>query len=151
MEGFEELCRMGVWDHVVSMSGADLNLRAVEDLAFALAPYRGNYYSHCIISNITSLEIMRKLMRNSKLFLGDSLISLFGSEPRNSDLTPETQRLCLDGFASCGGFTYNVTRMHGQPTAEELPIMGGSQWATLSRQLVEDLMDQEKHTQQWRK
>ncbi len=41
MEGWEELCRMGVWDFAVTMSGADLPLRSVEDLALGLAPHRG--------------------------------------------------------------------------------------------------------------
>ncbi|XP_071515718.1 uncharacterized protein [Panulirus ornatus] len=41
LESFEELLRMGVWDHAVKLSGADLPLRDVDDLSAALAPYRG--------------------------------------------------------------------------------------------------------------
>ena len=33
---------MGVWDHAVLMSGADLPLRTVEELAAALAAHRGS-------------------------------------------------------------------------------------------------------------
>ena len=38
---FEELIRMGVWDFVVMLSGRDLALRNVKDMAATLAPYRG--------------------------------------------------------------------------------------------------------------
>ncbi len=41
MEGLEELCRMGLWDFAVSMSGSDLPLRGVEDLEHTLVPHRG--------------------------------------------------------------------------------------------------------------
>ncbi len=40
MEGLEELCRMGLWDFAVSMSGSDLPLRGVEDLEHTLVPHR---------------------------------------------------------------------------------------------------------------
>ena len=53
---------------------------------------------------------------------GESQISFIGMEYRNSDLRPEVQRYCMDAFLGCEGFTYNVTRMHGQPTVEELKI-----------------------------
>ncbi|XP_076345847.1 uncharacterized protein LOC143244653 isoform X2 [Tachypleus tridentatus] len=41
LEGFEELLRMGTWDFAINLSGADLPLRDVDDLAAALAQYRG--------------------------------------------------------------------------------------------------------------
>ncbi|XP_050688758.1 uncharacterized protein LOC126981531 isoform X2 [Eriocheir sinensis] len=41
LESFEELLRMGRWDFAVKLSGADLPLRDVDDLAATLAPYRG--------------------------------------------------------------------------------------------------------------
>ncbi len=41
VEGYEELCRMGVWDFVITISGSDLPVRNVDDIAMALAPYRG--------------------------------------------------------------------------------------------------------------
>lgn len=41
LESFEELLRMGSWDFAVKLSGADLPLRDVDDLAATLAPYRG--------------------------------------------------------------------------------------------------------------
>ena len=44
LEQFEELSRMGLWDFVINMSGADLSLRNVDDLAMALAPYRGHNF-----------------------------------------------------------------------------------------------------------
>ena len=44
LEQFEELCRMGIWDFVINMSGADLNIRGVDDLSMALAPYRGHNF-----------------------------------------------------------------------------------------------------------
>ncbi|KAG1654611.1 NADPH-dependent diflavin oxidoreductase 1 [Nymphon striatum] len=42
LECFEELLRMGTWDFVINLSGADLPLRNVDDLAAALATQRGN-------------------------------------------------------------------------------------------------------------
>ncbi|XP_076054991.1 uncharacterized protein LOC143033436 isoform X2 [Oratosquilla oratoria] len=44
LECFEELLRMGIWDFVVKMSGSDLPLRDVDDLAATLAPYRGTSF-----------------------------------------------------------------------------------------------------------
>ena len=44
LEQFEELSRMGLWDFVINMSGADLSLRNIDDLAMALAPYRGHNF-----------------------------------------------------------------------------------------------------------
>ncbi|KAK8381700.1 hypothetical protein O3P69_015028 [Scylla paramamosain] len=41
LEAFEELLRMGHWDFAINLSGADLPLRDVDDLAATLAPYRG--------------------------------------------------------------------------------------------------------------
>ncbi|KAG0725831.1 Xylosyltransferase 1 [Chionoecetes opilio] len=41
MESYEELLRMGLWDFAVNLSGADMPLRDVDDLAATLAPYRG--------------------------------------------------------------------------------------------------------------
>lgn len=41
--------------------------------------------------------------------------------------------------------------MHGQPAVDQLPIRGGSQWSTLSRELAEDLVDQERHAPAWRR
>ncbi|XP_035207443.1 uncharacterized protein LOC118182229 isoform X2 [Stegodyphus dumicola] len=41
LEGFEELLRLGLWDFVINLSGSDLPLRSVDDLAIALAPHRG--------------------------------------------------------------------------------------------------------------
>ncbi len=53
---------------------------------------------------------------------GDSLISFIGLQIRNEDLRPHVQQHCLEAFLGCEGFTYNVTRMHGQPTVDELKI-----------------------------
>ena len=50
--------------------------------------------------------------------------------------------LFLDAFATCDGFTFNVTRTAGPPAPAELQIRSASQWAVLSRDLVEDLLDQ---------
>ena len=44
LEGFEELLRMGHWDFAINLSGADLPLRDVDDLAATLAPYRGTNF-----------------------------------------------------------------------------------------------------------
>ena len=41
---YEELCRLGVWDFAIDLSGADLPLRSIEDLSFALAPYRNESF-----------------------------------------------------------------------------------------------------------
>ena len=50
--------------------------------------------------------------------------------------------LYLDAYVTCDGFTYNVTRMAGPPPPEELKLRSASQWAILSRDFVEDLVDQ---------
>jgi hypothetical protein len=119
LEQFEQLARMGLWDFLINMSGADLNLRSVDDLALALAPYRGNSFF------------------------------AFHGGVRNDDLSKD-QGLCWEAWYECDGFTYNVTRTAGQPTAEELQIKTTSQWATLSRELVERLLNQESHSAAWR-
>ena len=107
---------MGLWDFVINMSGADLSLRNVDDLALALAPYRGhNFFA-------------------------------FHGNVRNEDLTKD-QGLCWEAWFECDGFTYNVTRTAGQPVASVLEIKTTSQWATLSRPLVEHLLDQETHAE----
>ncbi|XP_033119442.1 uncharacterized protein LOC117118836 [Anneissia japonica] len=41
LEGFEELMRMGVWDFVINLSGADLPIRDVDDLAAMFSTARG--------------------------------------------------------------------------------------------------------------
>ena len=51
---FEELARMGVWDFLINMSGSDLNLRDIDDLALALAPYRGHNF--LVIASIQVLS-----------------------------------------------------------------------------------------------
>ena len=119
LELFEELCRLGLWDFILNMSGADLALRNVDDLSLALAPYRGqNFFA-------------------------------FHGNIRNLDLTKD-QGLCWEAWYECDGFTYNVTRTAGQPTSETLEIKTTSQWATLSRSLVEHLLDQQTHSPAWR-
>lgn len=55
LECFEELLRRGLWDFAINLSGADLPLRDVDDLAASLAEYRGlNFFSHAIPRNIKS-------------------------------------------------------------------------------------------------
>lgn len=44
LEAYEELCRLGTWDFVIDLSGADLPLRSMEDLSFALAPFRNQSF-----------------------------------------------------------------------------------------------------------
>ncbi|CAL4101596.1 unnamed protein product, partial [Meganyctiphanes norvegica] len=44
LEVFEELLRMGLWDFAIKLSGADLPLRDVDDLAATLAAYRGHSF-----------------------------------------------------------------------------------------------------------
>ena len=119
LEQFEELCRMGVWDFVINMSGADLSVRSVDDLSLALAPYRGhNFFA-------------------------------FHGNVRNEDLTKD-QGLCWEAWYECDGFTFNITRSAGQPIAEVLEIKTTSQWATLSREMIEHLLDQKTHSEIWR-
>jgi len=44
LECLEELARMDVaWDFAINLSGSDLPIRSMEDLALALAPHRGIY------------------------------------------------------------------------------------------------------------
>nr|XP_006819558.1 PREDICTED: uncharacterized protein LOC102808919 [Saccoglossus kowalevskii] len=44
LECFEELLRMGAWDFVINLSGADLPIRNVDDVAALLAPARGHTF-----------------------------------------------------------------------------------------------------------
>lgn len=44
LESLEELLRMGIWDFAINLSAVDLPLRPVDDLAAALAPYRGKSF-----------------------------------------------------------------------------------------------------------
>ena len=44
LEAYEELCRLGIWDFAVDLSGADLPLRSMEDLSLALAPLRNQSF-----------------------------------------------------------------------------------------------------------
>ena len=44
LEAYEELCRLGIWDFAVDLSGADLPLRSVEDLSMTLASYRNQSF-----------------------------------------------------------------------------------------------------------
>ena len=44
LEAYEELCRLGIWDFAVDLSGADLPLRSMEDLSLALAPHRNQSF-----------------------------------------------------------------------------------------------------------
>ncbi|XP_022098278.1 uncharacterized protein LOC110983369 isoform X2 [Acanthaster planci] len=44
LEGFEELLRMGVWDFVINLSGSDLPIRDVDDVAAMLASARGSNF-----------------------------------------------------------------------------------------------------------
>lgn len=39
-QGYEELLRMGVWDFLINLSGADLPLRDIDDVSAMLASYR---------------------------------------------------------------------------------------------------------------
>ena len=73
----------------------------------------------------------------------------FHGNVRNEDLTQD-QGLCWESWYECDGFTFNVTRTAGQPTARVLEIKTTSQWATLSRSLVEHLLDQSSHSEIWR-
>ena len=41
LQGFEELLRMGIWDFSFVISGSDLPLRDIDDMAAMLAPHRG--------------------------------------------------------------------------------------------------------------
>ena len=41
----EQSLRVGLWDFLLTLSGSDLPLRNVDDLAQMLGPYRGTVYS----------------------------------------------------------------------------------------------------------
>ncbi len=103
MEGLEELCRMGLWDFAVSMSGSDLPLRGVEDLEHTLVPHRGK----SVISYIGMQVKVESNPRKKNVFLIDCC---FTSKYRNADLRPEKQMHCLEAFLGCEGYTFNVTR-----------------------------------------
>ena len=61
------------------------------------------------------------------------------------------QGLLLDSYYTCNRFTFNVTRHGGGPEMSDLKFVTGSQWTILSRQLVEDLLDQNRHCAAWKK
>ncbi|KAG7157410.1 Xylosyltransferase 1-like [Homarus americanus] len=67
-------------------------------------------------------------------YRGFNFVPLFGQ--RNNDMNAD-QGLVLDVWHGCEGYVYNVTRGGGQPYPEEIPIYTGSQWAIMSRELVE--------------
>ena len=72
---------------------------------------------------------------------------LFSDEPRNINVNKSSSPdpdlgLFLDAFVTCNGFTFNVTRTAGPPAADDLKLRSASQWAVLSRDLVEDMLDQ---------
>ncbi|XP_042913639.1 uncharacterized protein, partial [Parasteatoda tepidariorum] len=49
MEAYVNLLHLGIWDFVVTLSEDDVLLRNIDDLAIALAPYRGM----CLINQNT--------------------------------------------------------------------------------------------------
>lgn len=59
--------------------------------------------------------------------------------------------LLLDAYYTCNRFTFNVTRHGGNPEMADIKFAGASQWSVLARQLVEDLLDQSKHSAAWKK
>ncbi|XP_069183933.1 uncharacterized protein [Procambarus clarkii] len=67
-------------------------------------------------------------------YRGYSFLPVFGQ--RNKDMNAD-QGLVLDVWHGCEGYVYNVTRAGGQPYPEEIPIHTGSQWAVMSRDLVD--------------
>jgi hypothetical protein len=125
LETYEELCRLGVWDFAVDLSGADLPLRSVDDLSLALAPHR----------NESFLAFHGIGLKNAKCQMDEHAM----------------KGLLLESWYSCDGFTFNVTRHGGVPTSDKFKMASASQWSVLSRHLVEDLLDQDKHSDTWKK
>ena len=118
----EELCRLGIWDYIVDLSGADLPLRSVDDLALTLAPYRGTTF-----------------------------LSFHGTGYYNApnwDGTEATKE--SDAWYACDGFNFNVTRTNGYSNFTEFKFRSASQWSVLSRSFVESLLDQRTHSEKWR-
>jgi hypothetical protein len=102
-----------VWDTLVLLSGSDLPLRNVDDAALALAPYRGQ-----------------------------NLIALHTGYPRNAKhKTLRDKNLWKDAMLGCDDFVFNVTSHMGMPDPDDLGVISGSQWAALSRDLVEDILN----------
>ena len=122
---YEELLRMsGDWEFAIYMSGADLPLRDVEEMALTLAPYRG----HSFFGN-------------------------FDNDYQNRGPPKDLNDMGMhaDACWTCDGFTFNVTRANGPPPFTEIRLRGASQWATLSRSMVEHLLDQTTHSTAWKR
>ncbi len=62
LQAMEELLRMGVWDFSMTLSGTDLPIRNVDDLALALAPHRGMCVVTCIISTLYHDNFINKIL-----------------------------------------------------------------------------------------
>ena len=86
------------------------------------------------------LTRITRIYNNGNNFSSDELRN--ANIKKNSTPDPWELGLNIDAYMSCDGFTYNVTRMAGPPTPEELKIRSASQWAILSRDFVEDLVNQ---------
>ncbi len=119
-EAYEELCRMGLWDFAINLSGADMTLRSVEDLALALAPHRG-----------------------------ESLFAFHLFQPRNQ--VKGKEGLAMEAYLACNGFVYNVTRTNGQPSIDDMEVWTASQWSSISRELIEEYLDQKSHSEVFRR
>ena len=69
LELYEELCRFGLWDFAINLSGADLPLRSIEDLSLTLAPYRnlnGGFYFKADFHPKRSLVLLRNSFPSMK-------------------------------------------------------------------------------------
>ncbi|KAI8480472.1 hypothetical protein Bbelb_418000 [Branchiostoma belcheri] len=112
----EELLRMGSWDFVINLSGSDLALRDVDDMAAALAPHRDHGWELFMSKAIYGWE----LVGHGKNFI---------------HVNHQWKDRHRSVWHSCGGHVYNVTRRGEAPAVAD--IYSASQWAVLSRDFAE--------------
>ena len=118
LELMEEAVRMSDWDFVIMLSGSDLPLRSVDDLAMSLAAYKGKNF-----------------------------FQFYTSTPRNGDpkLKWTNPPFCFNRRWGCDGFYFRVTYKETMPTLDELEIYTVSSFVVVNREYVEDIVDQNRH------
>lgn len=163
LAAYEELQWMGKWDHAVSLSGSsDLPLRTTEDLAVALAPYRG-------ISFMSLFPEPKKGKNSSSssssptgwtFWACDDYLFKVTTDEFDEDEANEFKdsRFGTDGdegASEVGSGPSSSEAPDGEErstlSAGRLKSKGASQWTVLSWEAVSVLLDQADHPDQWKR
>ena len=111
LELYEELCRFGLWDFAINLSGADLPLRSIEDLSLTLAPYRnlnGGFYFKADFHPKSSLVLLQNSFPIKKCESDFSFQNFFFLKKKRSDV----HLLVLKEMNLFCPFMVLVTKMH---------------------------------------